>query len=180
MKLRRAWKFSAKVAIGAAVALAGALPSQAWEPALSIAGVWVVQVTPRNCTTGAASAAPIGALLTFHAGRTIAESTANLAFRPNQRSDGHGVWRRLGPNQFSQELVALIRFDSVANLPGQPGFDPSQPISPGYKAGSVTLSQTVTLRDRDNFDSTGTVEFFDAAGVSYRTGCSTQEGRRFE
>ncbi len=180
MKLQRVLRFGAKVAIGAAVALAGSLPTQAGESPGTIAGVWIVQVTPRNCTTGAAAGMSIAALLSFHEGRTISESVANLGFHPNQRSEGHGVWRKLGRGQFSQEIMALIRFDSIANLPGQPGFDPSQPTSPGYKTGSVALSQAITLRDRENFDSSGTVEFFDAAGVSYRKGCSTQVGRRFE
>ncbi len=180
MKLQGMRKIGAMLALFTGVALAGAVPSQAGAPASGIAGVWVVQVTPRNCTTGAASGAPIAALLTFHEGRTISESVANLGFQPNQRTDGHGVWRRLGRSDYSQDVVALIRFDSVANLPGQPGFDPSLPVSPGYRTGSVTLRQTVTLRGDNDFDSTGTVEFFDAAGVSYRTGCSTQVGRRFE
>jgi hypothetical protein len=42
------------------------------------------------------------------------------------------------------------------------------------------VTHTVDLQDQDNLTSSGTNEFFDANGNSYRTGCSTAVGRRFE
>ena len=87
-----------------------------------------------------------------------------------QRSDGHGSWRRSGGHTYLQRFVALIRFDTP----------PNPPTSPGFLAGWQTVTHTVELVDSDNLSSSGTNEFFDSTGNSYRTGCSTATGRRFE
>jgi hypothetical protein len=81
---------------------------------------------------------------------------------------------------FSQHMIALIRFTSPANLPGTPTFDPSQPVSPGFLAGSQTVSHRVRLTGADTLESAGTNAFFDVNGQMYRTGCSTAVGRRFK
>jgi hypothetical protein len=144
-----------------------------------LVGAWSVQVTLRNCDTNA----PMGSfisIVSFHRGGTISESTGSLAFQSGQRSEGHGAWRHLRGRTFSQHVIALLRFDSPANLPGTPTFDPSKPISPGFSAGWQTISQRVRLTGPDSFESSGTTEFFDANGQSYRTGCSTAVGQRFE
>jgi hypothetical protein len=144
-----------------------------------LVGAWTVQVTLRNCDTGA----PMGSfssLVSFHGDGTISEAAASLAFQPGQRSNGHGAWKRVGRRTYSQRMIAMILFSTPANLPGTPTFDPSKPVSPGFSAGSQTVSHRVRLTGPDTIESAGTNEFFDSTGQSYRTGCSTAVGTRFE
>jgi hypothetical protein len=77
-------------------------------------------------------------------------------------------------------MVALILFDTPANLPGTPGFDPSMPVSPGFFAGWQTVTHTVNPTDADHITSAGTNAFYKLTGELYRTGCSTAIGERFE
>jgi hypothetical protein len=81
---------------------------------------------------------------------------------------------------------------SVASSSGKNGFtkNPAQPscsatpqnppTSPAFLAGWQTVTHTVELVDSDNLSSSGRNEFFDLNGNSYRSGCSTAIGRRFE
>ena len=135
---------------------------------LRIEGTWLVQVTLRNCATGA----PIGSansIVTFAPGGTMIETPGGVNFAPGQRSDGQGFWRHEAGHTYTQRFVALIRFDTA----------PNPPTSPGFLAGWQTVTHTVELVD-DNLSSSGTNEFFDLNGNSYRIGCSTAVGRRFE
>jgi hypothetical protein len=145
-----------------------------------LAGAWTVQVTLRDCTTNAPLGPPFNSLVSFHEGGTLSEGTASLSFAPGQRSPGHGTWARKGHRTFGQQVVALILFDTEPNLPGTPTFDPSQPISPGFFAGWVTVSHTVELSDSDHLTSAGTNAFYKTSGEVYRTGCSTAVGQRFK
>jgi hypothetical protein len=136
---------------------------------LQIAGTWLVQVTVRNCATGA----PLGSvnsIVTFAPGGTMIETPAGTGFAPGQRSDGQGLWRHEAGRTYSQRFIALIRFETP----------PNPPASPGFQAGWQTVTHTVELVDSDNLSSSGTHEFFDMNGNSYRSGCSTAVGRRFE
>jgi hypothetical protein len=159
-------------------AAVGAHSDQA-PPNNSLAGAWSVYVTQRNCTTNAPTGS-FSSLVSFHRGGTLTESAGSLAFEPGQRSVGHGAWHHLRGRQYSQRVVALILFGSEPNLPNMPGFDPTRPVSPGFSAGYQTITHTVQLIDADNFESAGTSEFVDSLGQSYRSGCSTAVGRRFE
>ena len=119
-------------------------------------------------------------LVTFHRGGTITEDTGSLASAPGQRTSGHGTWSRRAGHKYRQRMLALILFDTEPNLPGSPGFDPSRPVSPGFFAGWVTVTHTVTLSGADDFTSAGTNQFYKADGSVYRSGCSTAIGQRFE
>ncbi len=143
-------------------------------------GAWAVQVTLRDCTTNAALGAPFNSLVSFHDGGTLSESAGSLAFAAGQRSPGHGAWTREGRHTFLQRMIALIVFDTPANLPGTPGFNPSLPVSPGFFAGWQTVTHTLRLSDGDHATSAGTNEFYKSDGTLYRTGCSTATARRFE
>jgi len=136
---------------------------------LRIEGTWLVQVTLRNCATGA----PLGSvnsIVTFAPGGTLIETPGGVTFAPGQRSDGQGFWRHAAGHTYTQRFVALIRFDTP----------PTPPTSPGFLAGWQTVTHTVELADSDNLSSNGTNEFFDLNGNLYRSGCSTAVGRRFE
>jgi len=131
-------------------------------------GTWLVQVTLRVCASGT-PLATLNSIVTFAPGGTLSESPGAGGFEPGQRSDGHGDWSHTGGRTYTQRFVALIRFTTP----------PNPPTSPGFQAGWQTVTHTIELIDPDNFSSSGTNEFFDASGNSYRRGCSTAIGRRF-
>jgi hypothetical protein len=143
-----------------------------------LVGVWAIQVTPRDCATEAAVAPPINSLVAFHDGGTLSESAA--AFAPGQRSGGHGTWTHDRPHSYLQKFAALILFDTPANLPGTPTFNPALPVSPGFFAGWQTVTHTIRIGDADHISSAGTNAFYKTDGTLYRTGCSTATGQRFE
>jgi hypothetical protein len=146
----------------------------------SLVGTWNVQVTLRNCDTGAPLGPPFNSLVSFHQGGTVSEAAASLVFAPGQRTPGHGSWTRKPGHTFGQSMVALILFSTPPNLPGTPGFDPNLPVSPGFQAGWQTVSHTITPVDADHITSEGTNAFYTLSGDVYRTGCSTASGQRFE
>jgi hypothetical protein len=136
---------------------------------LQVEGTWLVRVTLRNCASGAALSS-FDSIVTFAPGGTVLETPGATAFALGQRSDGHGSWSHSGGHTYEQRFVALIRFDTP----------PNPPVSPGFLAGWQTVTHTVDLVDAQNFTSSGTNEFFGTNGNSYRSGCSTAVGRRFE
>ena len=184
------WTTSKALAVGrvAAVAtLAGVLLTAAGgrtaiasESREGLAGAWAVEVTLRDCVTSAPLGPPFHSLVSFHDGGTLSESAGSLAFAAGQRSPGHGAWTRKGRHTFLQRMIALILFDTPANLPGTPGFNPALPVSPGFFAGWQTVTHTLRLIDGDHATSAGTNEFYKSDGTLYRTGCSTATATRFE
>jgi hypothetical protein len=144
-----------------------------------VVGAYTVKVTLRDCVTGAPLGPPFDSLVTLQAGGTISESAGGRAFAPGQRSSGHGQWTRVGPHTYRQEMVALIVFDTAANLPGTPTFDPTRPVTPGFSAGWATISHVLTFTDPKHGTSSGTNAFYTLAGERYRTGCSTAVVERF-
>jgi hypothetical protein len=145
-----------------------------------LVGVWAIQVTPRVCATGAAAAPPINSIVTFHDGGTLSESAGGTAFAPGQRSSGHGTWTHDRQHSYLQKFAALILFDTSANLPGTPGFNPALPVTPGFFAGWQTVTHRVRIIDADHITSAGTNAFYKTDGTLYRTGCSTATAQRFE
>ena len=133
----------------------------------TVEGTWYVQVTPRICATGApVPGVPlVSALVTFHAGGTMSETAGGTGFAPGQRSPGHGTWHHEEGQTFSQRFTALINFTTVLNF---------------QEAGWQVVDQVVSLIDSDHFESTGGNVFYRADGSSYRTGCSTAVGTRFQ
>jgi hypothetical protein len=134
----------------------------------TLQGVWYVQVTIRDCATGAALAPPVNSLVTFAAGGTLHESVSGGGFAPGQRSDGHGTWRHQGGHTYDQRFVTMINF---ATPPG-PG--------PGFEAGWMKIHHTVEVVDADRTESAGRNTFYRRNGEVYRSGCSTATGVRFE
>jgi len=141
-------------------------------------GTWFVRVTLRDCATHAPTGG-FNSLVTFHRGGTLSESTSSPGAL-GQRGPGSGNWARDENRSYSQRLVALMNFDTPANLPGMPGFDPTRPVSPAFFAGWSTVTQTVTLTNPDGATSSGTNTFFKADGTPYARGCSTAVLTRFE
>jgi hypothetical protein len=159
------------LSMGLALVLWGATAASAQQSASqgrTVEGVWYVQVTVRNCATGAALAPAVHSLVTFAAGGTVQESVGGGGFAPGQRTNGHGTWAHNGGQTYDQRFVSLINF---ATAPG-PG--------PGFEAGWMKVQHTVQVIDADHIESTGTNSFYRLNGEAYRTGCSTATGTRFE
>jgi hypothetical protein len=163
-------------------AFGGAASAQSKESASkhSPVGPWAIQVTLRDCATGAALGPAFNSLVTFHRGGTLSESAGGTTFAPGQRSTGHGTWTRIGDDTYLQRFVAMLLFPTTPNLPAVPGFNPALPVTPGFLAGSATVTHTFVLTDADHATSSGTNEFFRADGAQYRSGCSTAVAHRFE
>ena len=157
---------------------AAAIESSASTSEQGLVGTWAVQVQLRDCATNAPVGPPFNSLVAFHLGGTLSEATAGTAFAPGQRTPGLGTWARKRGHAFSQEMVALIVFDTAPNLPNTPTFDPSKPVSPGFFAGWQTVSHTVRFTDEDHITSAGTNGFYRANGELYRSGCSTATAER--
>jgi hypothetical protein len=159
------------LSVGFALVLSAASAARAQQSAAqgrTVEGVWYVQVTLRNCTTGVALAPAVNSLVTFAAGGTLQESVGGGGFVPGQRSNGHGTWTHKGGQTYDQRFVSMINF---ATAPG-PG--------PGFEAGWMKVQHTVEVIDVDHIESAGTNSFYRLNGEVYRTGCSTATGTRFE
>ena len=152
--------------VGSAAGVASAQSSS--SQARTVEGVWQVQVTVKNCSTGVALAPPVNSLVTFAAGGTVRESVSGGGFAPGQRSDGHGTWAHIGGQSYDQRFVTMISFST----PPGPG--------PGFEAGWMKINHTVEVIDADHIESAGTNTFYRLNGEIYRTGCSTATGTRFE
>lgn len=128
--------------------------------ARKLEGTWRVQVTIRVCQTGA-EIRTFSSLVTFAQGGTMTETTT--AASPALRGPGHGVWQFTGGHTYRQAFEAFT-FNSA-----------------GVWTGTQKVLHTVELgRDRDELNSSGTNEIFDANGTLLVMGCSTAVGHRLE
>ena len=128
-----------------------------------LAGTWKVQITLRNCATGAPVGAPFYSLLTFADGGTVTETTANSMFFPAIRGPGHGAWSRgRHKGEYSAVTMAFITMD-------------------GALVKTQTITQVIDMGPGQNKFTTpkAEIEFFDPAGNLLITGCATAVGSRF-
>jgi hypothetical protein len=135
-------------------------PGKAGAQARKLEGTWRVQVTIRDCQTGAeVRTAP--SMITFAQGGTLTDTAAGPS--PALRGPGHGVWRRTGGRTYSMVIEAFT-------------FDPS-----GAWTGTLRVAHTVEIGDNpDELTSSGTNEIRDANGNLLATGCSTAVAQRLE
>ena len=123
-------------------------------------GTWRVQVTIRDCQSGAALRT-FPAFLTFAHGGTLTETTTG--FPPAQRTPGHGVWSHMDAHTYSAVSEAFL-------------FSPA-----GVWTGKQRLTQVIEIgHDADVLSSTAMNEIFDTNGNLILTGCATAVGNRFE
>jgi len=122
-------------------------------------GTWDVQVTIRNCQTGAAIRT-FASLTTFMSGGTLLDSTSGIP--QALHTPGHGVWSRTGRN------IYRFKFKGF-------NFDPS-----GNFTGWTIINHEVNLnRNADDYESAGTSEIYAPNDVLLFTGCSTTTATRF-
>ena len=137
----------------------------------TLVGTWSVQVQLYNCDTEQPMGNPFSSFLTFDVGGTMTETTTNPAFGIGQRGPGHGIWRpEPGPNYKAKD-VSFINYTT----PAMP------PASPGFTAGTQTITQDIAFKHGpDQFTSDARIEFADATGAVYRSGCASAVAQRFK
>lgn len=125
-----------------------------------IVGTWDVQVTIRNCQTGAAirTFASIG---TFMSGGTVLDSTSGIP--QALKTPGQGVWSRVSGNTYRFSFKSFS-FDAGGNFTGW-----------------TIIRHQLHLNSRaTEYESSGTAEVYDPNGNLIFTGCSTTTATRFE
>lgn len=148
-----------------------ALPQQESSHGRELQGTWRVQVQQYNCQTNAPIGKLFPSLLAFGDGGTLTGTTSNPGFAPGQRTSDFGVWGHEGRHTYSAKSVAFLLFTTP----------PSLPVNPGFQAGTQTITQTIEFKDGpDQFTSEATVEFADATGTVYRSGCASAVAQRLE
>jgi len=155
-----AWMTAATLACASSMAV---YASDGGDGPNGLAGTWQVQVTLRNCQSGAPIGAPFYSLLTFADGGTLTESTANPLFYPAVRGPGQGVWsRNRHGKQYSASSIAFITMN-------------------GGLVKTQKITQTIDMGPgQDDFVTPhATVEFFDPVGNLLNSGCATAMGKRF-
>jgi hypothetical protein len=153
---------AALVLAGMLLALGSGLKAGAqsdWQSG-RIEGTWRVQLTVRDCQTGAALRT-FPTLFIFAKGGTLTATTAGQSpalFTPNQ-----GVWRHTGANTYSAVSEAFV-------------FSPA-----GVWIQTHRLTRAIELSsDANEFTDTVALQIVDTNGNPVATGCGTSAGRRFE
>jgi hypothetical protein len=162
--------FAIAISTAAAPAVADGRDSDRAQGSSPLVGTWRVTTTPYNCTTGQEFpqfARP--SLVTFGAGGTIVEGSANPDFQPGQRSSGHGYWEREGRLAFHAVFEGFILFTSVV----------TPPATPRYVRGTQRLEHGIEMQDADHWSSYASVTFFDVAGTTVPpSGCAQATAER--
>ncbi len=123
-------------------------------------GTWRVQVTIRDCQTGAIQRT-FPALFAFATGGTVTNTTAGQL--PALFTPGFGVWRHTGGDDYTAVLEAFV-------------FGPA-----GVWIQTNRFTRDIELdRDADEFTDTIKLEIFDTNRNLIGTGCGTSIGTRFE
>ena len=123
-------------------------------------GTWDVQVTIRNCQTGAAIRA-FPSLTTFMSGGTTLDSTSGVP--QALKTPGQGVWSHVNGNTYRFSFKSFS-FDAGGN-----------------STGSTKITHEASLdSNAAEYTSAGTAEVYDPNGNLIFTGCSTTTATRFE
>ncbi|WP_035347088.1 hypothetical protein [Edaphobacter aggregans] len=123
-------------------------------------GMWRVQLTVRDCQTGAAQRT-FPALFAFAKGGILTFTTAGQP--PAVATPGYGVWAHTGGHNYSAVTEVFI-------------FNPA-----GVWIQTHRLTRAIELdKDADEFTDTTKLEILDTSGNLIATGCATSVGRRFE
>jgi len=157
-----------RLALVVTLTLAGMIPAipavvataHSEEQAGKLEGTWRVQVTIRDCQSGAALRT-FPALLTFAQGGTLTETTTG--FSPALRTPGHGFWQHTGDHSYSAVSEAFL-FNQI-----------------GIWTATQRLTQSIEIADNpDELTSTATNEIFDTSGNLLMAGCATAVASRLQ
>jgi hypothetical protein len=123
-------------------------------------GTWDVQVTLRDCQTGA-EIRTFASLTTFNFGGTTFDSTSGIP--QALKTPGQGIWGHVSGNTYR------FSFKSFS-------FDPA-----GNFTGSTKITHEANLAsDGNEYTSAGIAEVYNPNGNLIFTGCSTTTATRFE
>jgi hypothetical protein len=126
----------------------------------SLEGTWHVQVTVRDCQTGAVLRT-FPALFAFAKGGTVTNTTAGQS--PAIFTPGFGVWRHTQDRTYTAVSEAFV-------------FDPT-----GVWIQTHRLTRSIELEgDADEFTDSINLEIFDTSGNLITTGCGTSVATRFK
>ncbi len=125
----------------------------------SLVGVWVTQVTRRNCETGEPIGATSQSQVTFAKGGTLLETIGPSIFR----SPGNGIWEREHGRKKYSSALRFMRFDAAGSFVGS-----------GVVRVDLTLDET-----GDHYTSTATNDVLDVNGNVIGSGCATSVSTRF-
>ena len=125
-----------------------------------LVGTWDVQVTIRDCQTNA-EIRTFPSLTTFMFGGTVVDSTSGMP--QAAKTPGHGVWNHAGGNLYR------FKFKSFS-------FGPT-----GTFTGWTIITHEASMDPGGNsYESAGTAEVYNPAGVLVATGCSSTTATRFQ
>jgi hypothetical protein len=160
-----AWSAAVAVMVATAAGSAAAEghgAGRSQEPA-PLEGTWQVRIAPYVCATGVPlpPQAEFDSLVTFSAGGTMTETTANPRFLPGQRSIGLGNWERSGRSSYEIAFEAFVQFTGG-----------------NYTQGRQRVEQGLDMVDADHWNSTAVVAFSDTAGAPVSSGCMRAVGAR--
>lgn len=135
-----------------------------------LVGTWVVQVTQRDCSSGAPLGVPFYSLLTFNQGGTMTETTANPMFFPAVRGPGHGGWSQVKGGGYGEASDRRYQANSLALITAN-----------GVLTQEQIIRQNIQMGNNPNtFQTTSaSVEFYQPDGTLIRKGCATAQGTRF-
>jgi hypothetical protein len=122
-----------------------------------IVGLWDVQVTPRNCSTGE----PLGTFPALHKYELGGTGQVVPASNPTSYSAHMTIWEHVGKDDYEM-VVKMFRFDGSGNNIGWAVIRNSINIGNGFYSGS------------------GVARFYDIAGNQVGMSCPTFEGTRFQ
>lgn len=128
--------------------------------ALHLEGTWLVQVTRRDCATGA-EVESFQAMNSFVSRGSLVEFGTTPAVTPAMRTPGFGNWNRTGPRQF-RAIFSLF-------------FLPD-----GVNVGSLhRVERVITMIAPGRFTADAKVKIMDPTGaVHFATGCATETAQR--
>lgn len=129
----------------------------------AIEGVWVVNVTVRDCQSGDLIRSLRALNLYIHDG-SITETAVNAETAVNvPRTPSVGTWEHLGGRRYAS-ILNFFRYEPD-----------------GTFASRAKITRTIELNeDGSEFTSIGIVRDFDANNVLISTGCSSETGTRPE
>ena len=142
---------------GLAFATSGAQEGGDGSHGGKIEGTWRVQVTLRNCQTGA-EIRTFPALLSFAQGGTLTGTSTVVP--PAARGGDFGIWQFNGHGSYSAVSEAFI-------------------FNAGAWSQTQRISQSITLsEDANTLWSTAQTQFFDTTGNLASSGCATAVATR--
>ena len=134
---------------------------EALPTAQTLRGTWRTTITEVDCVTGQ-DISSFPAIRTFNQGGTCTGYVVPPGIDPGQGTE-YGVWQREpGSQNYSVRTVSY-------------GYD-----AEGVFIGRDEVTDTLHLTSANSFESSATVQIFDADGNLVFTACTTSTGTRFQ